>query len=199
LIARLFPVFVINPHPGNTLMTGKRMWQLLLAVAGVFAALAGCHKDVATENTNTAGPPRMSAGMPAAGKVFDADSEPHAAGKKVMVSSGCFRCHAVDGAKPAGGAPGPGGPGGPPQAGRFGPGGPGGPGGGPTGGPGRGRMGAPDLAKVGADPEHTPDWLSQYILKPTSVKPDSKGMPAFEGKMSEDDLKALVEYLASLK
>ena len=165
-------------------MSGNRTRLLLLAVAGALGVLAGCNKDAATENTNTAGTPMMSGGPGMGGKVFDADSGPHAVGKKVMVSSGCFRCHAVDGARPAGG------PGGPPK---FGPGGPGG-----SGGPGRGGMGAPDLAKVGAGQEHTADWLSQYIQNPKSVKADSK-MPPFEGKMSEDDLKALVEYLASLK
>lgn len=162
-------------------MSAKRTRRLALAAAAALGVLAGCHKDATTESTPTGGPPMMSGGPGAGGKVFDADSEPHAAGKKVMVSHGCFRCHAVDGARPAGG------PGGPP------PGGPGGP-----GGPGRGKSGAPDLAKVGADPEHTTDWLSQYIQNPKSVRADSK-MPGFEGKMSEDDLKVLVEYLASLK
>ena len=42
------------------------------------------------------------------------------------------------------------------------------------------------------------EWLTQYIQDPKSVKADSK-MPKFEGKMSEDDLKSLVEYLSSLK
>src|SRR5690348_3910293 len=98
-------------------MIGKQTRLLMLAVAGALGVLAGCHKDSPTESTNTANPPMMSGGPGMGGKVFDADSEPHAAGKKVMVASGCFRCHAVDGAKPAGG---PGGPGG-----GFGKGGPG--------------------------------------------------------------------------
>ena len=173
-------------------MSAMRTRLLLLAAAGAVGALAGCHKEATTESTNTAGPPMMSGGPGMPGKVFDADSGPHAAGKKVMVSSGCFRCHAVDGAKPAGG------PGGPPKFGPGGPGGPGGPPRGPGGPGGPGRGGAPDLGKVGADPAHTTEWLSQYILNPQEVKPDSK-MPKFEGKMSEDDLKNLVEYLASLK
>ena len=186
-------------------MSGNRTRLLLLVVAGALGVVAGCSKDVATENTNTGGPPTMSGGPGMGGKVFDADSGPHAAGKKVMVASGCFRCHAVDGARAAGGPGGPpkfgpggpGGPGGPPAGGPGGPGGPPrGPGG--PGGPGRGGMGAPDLGKVGADPTHTTEWLSQYILNPTDVKTDSK-MPAFQGKMNEDDLKNLVEYLASLK
>jgi mono/diheme cytochrome c family protein len=190
LIARFFPAVLIHFDPGITLMSGNRTRPVLLAVAGALGIVAGCSKDAATENTNTGGPPMMSGGPGMGGKVFDADSGPYAAGKKVMVSSGCFRCHAVDGAKPAGGMPGPPGPGGP--------GGPGGPPNFGPGGPPRGGMGGPDLAKVAQNPEHTTEWLTQYVQNPKSMKPNSK-MPAFEGKMSEEDLKALVEYLASLK
>lgn len=197
MIARLFPVVFIHPLLRNTQMSAKRTRLLALAAAAALGVIAGCNKDAATDSTNTSGPPMMSGGPGMGGKVFDADSGPHAAGKKVMVTSGCFRCHAVDGARPAGG---PGGPGGPPKFGPGGPGGPppGGPGGPPMGGPGRGGMGGPDLGKVGADPAHTAEWLSQYILNPNDVKADSK-MPTFQGKMNEDDLKALVEFLVSLK
>jgi hypothetical protein len=45
---------------------------------------------------------------------------------------------------------------------------------------------------------HTVDWLTAFILEPSSKKPDAK-MPAFEGKIEENDLRALAEYLASLK
>jgi len=38
----------------------------------------------------------------------------------------------------------------------------------------------------------------QYIRNPKATKTDS-GMPPFEGKIGEEDLKALAEYLASLK
>lgn len=62
---------------------------------------------------------------------------------------------------------------------------------------GRRRKG-PDLAKVGMDPEHTPQWLVEYVKNPKAHKPDSK-MPRFEGKISEQDLRALGEYLAGLK
>ena len=154
----------------------RKRTRLLLVVAGAVGVLAGCHKDATTAAGNTGGPP--TDGPPtAAGPAFDAESEPHAAGKKVMVSSNCFRCHAVNGARPGGGMPGPGGPGGP---------------------KGRGGMGGPDPGHVGQEPTHTTDWLAQYVQNPKSVKADSK-MPAFEGKMSEGDLKALAEYLASLK
>jgi mono/diheme cytochrome c family protein len=112
---------------------------------------------------------------------FDVESGPHAAGKKVFVANGCFRCHNIGsiGAPPApspGFPPGPGGP----------------------GGPGRGGNRGPDLAKIGSNPEHTVDWLVEFIRKPQSKKAKAR-MPAFEGKISEPDLRALAEYLASLK
>jgi cbb3-type cytochrome oxidase cytochrome c subunit len=56
----------------------------------------------------------------------------------------------------------------------------------------------PDLSHVGADPTHTSDWLIEHIRNPKAHKPDSR-MPAFEGKISDEDLKAIAEYLASLK
>jgi len=121
---------------------------------------------------------------------FDAESGPHVAGKKAMVANGCFRCHAVNGARAGGPAMGgPGGPGG-------GPGGPGGPRPG-MGGPG-GRMGGgPDLGRAGGDPDHTVAWLMEYIKNPKSKKPEAR-MPAQE-RISDQDLKAVAEYLASLK
>jgi mono/diheme cytochrome c family protein len=57
---------------------------------------------------------------------------------------------------------------------------------------------APDLGKVGADPEHTVEWLTKFISAPKSVKPDAR-MPGFADKIKDEDLKALAEYLASLK
>jgi len=60
------------------------------------------------------------------------------------------------------------------------------------------KMQGPDLATVGRDPEHTPEWFGEYIRDPKSKKPDAR-MPKFEGKIGDDDFKALVEYLASLK
>lgn len=56
----------------------------------------------------------------------------------------------------------------------------------------------PDLAKVGADPNHSKDWLEAYIRNPKSKKEDSR-MPGFEGKLSQDDLTKLIDYLASLQ
>ena len=138
-------------------------------------------------------PSGPTAGAPTAPEGFDADSGPNAAGKKVFVANGCFRCHAINGVR------GSGGPGGPPP-GSGGPPGPGGPPPGP-GGPGRphgpgGR--GPDLGKVGADESHTAAWLMEYVRNPKSKKADSR-MPRFEGKIKDDDLTALADYLAGLK
>jgi cytochrome c553 len=57
-----------------------------------------------------------------------------------------------------------------------------------------GRRG-PDLSRVGAT--HPADWLSEHVRSPKSHRPDST-MPAF-GRLQPADLRALGEYLASLK
>jgi len=61
--------------------------------------------------------------------------------------------------------------------------------------PGGGR--APNLAKVGADPEHTVQWLTEFIRDPKSKRENAK-MPAFNN-LSDTDVKAVAEFLASLK
>jgi predicted Zn finger-like uncharacterized protein len=70
--------------------------------------------------------------------------------------------------------------------------------GGDGGGRGKGRSRGPNLANVGRNPEHTVDWLMAFIREPTSKHPDSS-MPGFEGRINDDDLRVLAEYLASLK
>src|SRR5947209_4705583 len=113
-----------GPHPfsfGVSSMHSLRTRWLVLAAVAAGGVLVGCNKDNKTEESSS-GPPPMAGskgGPPGmAFKQFDADSEPHAAGKKAMVAARCFNCHAVDGAKPTGGAGGPpGGPGGPPPGG----------------------------------------------------------------------------------
>jgi mono/diheme cytochrome c family protein len=65
------------------------------------------------------------------------------------------------------------------------------------GGPGRGRGNrGPDLSHVGA--RRTVDWLVTHIRDPRSHNANSR-MPAFEDQLSEDELRSLAEYLASLK
>jgi len=56
----------------------------------------------------------------------------------------------------------------------------------------------PDLGKVGANPDHTVEWFVKFIKDPSSVKERAR-MPKFEGRINDDDLTALAEYLASLK
>jgi mono/diheme cytochrome c family protein len=164
----------------------RLMWLTCLGLIG----LLGCQP---AGTPNTALPPGGSAGSsttPASTEEFDAESGPFAAGKKVFVGNGCFKCHAINGVRSrvggGSGDPGPGGPGGqPPGQGGFGPGGPGG-----------GR--APDLGKVGGNETHSVAWLMDFIRNPKSKKANAK-MPPFEGKIKDDDLRALAEYLASLK
>jgi cytochrome c1 len=174
-----------------------------LTCLGMLGLVVGCKR--ASAPTVSAPPPSVPAGPVAQGQ-FDSETGPHAAGKKVFVANGCFRCHTIDGVRgPVGGGPmggGFGGGGGPPSGGGPGPGGGGPPmAGGPgPGGPG-GRMGmtrGPDLGKVGKEPGHTADWFAEHIRNPKAHKSDSK-MPPFDGKIKGDELRALSEYLASLK
>jgi cbb3-type cytochrome oxidase cytochrome c subunit len=66
-----------------------------------------------------------------------------------------------------------------------------------SGGKGKKRIG-PDLAHVAADSTHTSEWIADYIRDPKSKTPNSR-MPAFQGKIADEDFKNLVEFLASLK
>jgi len=63
---------------------------------------------------------------------------------------------------------------------------------------GQGNPRGRDLTHVGADPNHTAQWLIEHVKNPRAHNPNSR-MPAFEGKISEQDLAALGAYLASLK
>jgi mono/diheme cytochrome c family protein len=56
----------------------------------------------------------------------------------------------------------------------------------------------PDLGNAGQDPDHTVDWFKAYIQNPKSKKPNAR-MPSFQGKIKDEDLTALADYLASLK
>lgn len=58
-----------------------------------------------------------------------------------------------------------------------------------------GRSKAPNLATVGKS--HDAAWLAAHVKNPKTHEPNSK-MPAFD-KLSEVDLKAIGEFLASLK
>src|ERR1700687_3364332 len=78
--------------------------SLIWLMAGLAGFLLGCSRSAPS--------PARPAG-PTAQAQFDVESGPFAAGKKVMVASGCFRCHSINGARGpvggdlvAGGAPG---------------------------------------------------------------------------------------------
>jgi mono/diheme cytochrome c family protein len=150
---------------------------------GLIGLALGC---TGTSAVSAPGTPSTTTPSAQAAPAFDAESGPFAAGKKVFVASGCFRCHAINGIRgPVPDSPPM--PGGPP--GGQGPGG---------SGPMMGRGRAPDLGKVGQDPVHTADWLADHIRNPKSHKKESR-MPPFENKIKAEDLRAVAEYLASLK
>lgn len=95
---------------------------------------------------------------------------PHAAARKTFAIH-CTRCHKVDGE--GGPAPLPGGIVKKPKG--------------------------PDLGKVGQEAGRDVEWFVAYVRDPKSKKPDS-GMPPFEPqKLSDSELRAVGEYLTSLK
>ena len=121
------------------------------------------------------GPPMPGPGGPAGGPSPEEvlaklpGGEEFAAGKKVYADSRCVNCHKL-GDTSRGGPPGRGGPG-----------------------------GGPDLSKVGGKPEHTEQWLAEFIRDPKSHRQKSR-MPAFgPDKITDADLAALAKYLASQK
>ncbi len=56
----------------------------------------------------------------------------------------------------------------------------------------------PDLTSAGRNPDHTADWLTDFIRNPKAVKAGSR-MPSFGDKLDDAELRAVAEYLASLK
>ena len=54
----------------------------------------------------------------------------------------------------------------------------------------------PQLTTVGA--KRTRDWIVEHIRNPKAHNQQSR-MPAFAGKISDADLQAVGDYLASLK
>src|SRR5437870_653403 len=163
------------------------MQRSVIGLAGLslLAVVAGCNRaSDPPVGGPVAGVPKMAVG-PKEGETY---SGPFAAGRKAYVANNCARCHRIGDDRPplAVGPPGSDGPGGKK--------------GGKMGGKMSGKMGGkgPDLTRVGADPAHTVDWLMAHIRNAKGHKPDSR-MPPYEGKIQENDLRALAEYLASLK
>jgi len=64
--------------------------------------------------------------------------------------------------------------------------------------PGQRRGKGPNLAGIASKPDRTADWIIAHVKNPTTHKPTS-GMPAFEGKLADADLKAVADYLLTLK
>jgi mono/diheme cytochrome c family protein len=56
---------------------------------------------------------------------------------------------------------------------------------------------APNLAGIGSKPEKNVDWIEAHVKNPKTHNPRSR-MPAFEGKISDADLKTLADYLKTL-
>lgn len=56
----------------------------------------------------------------------------------------------------------------------------------------------PDLTHVGSDPTHTAAWIADQIKDPKSHNPSSR-MPAYQGRMTDQDIQTLSSYLAGLK
>ena len=180
----------------------RRLVSALLLV-GLFMLLpaAGCNK-AAPAPVISPGAPTMPAASPAPA-VAPADVPAQFAAARRTFDTHCQKCHTTQaGAGNMGFPARPGADQGPPQdkkLGGFG----GGPGGGPPGfgGPGGFKGGmtkGPNLAKVGADPRHTREWLISFIRDPRSQKENAR-MPKFDGKISDEELGALADYLESLK
>ena len=60
------------------------------------------------------------------------------------------------------------------------------------------RKQGPMLAGIGSKPDRTVEWIMAHIKNPQAHNPKSK-MDAYEGKISDADLKTLADYLITLK
>lgn len=61
---------------------------------------------------------------------------------------------------------------------------------------GIGGLQGPNLSEVGR--KHMADWIREQILNPQSHNPKTT-MPSFAGKISEEDLRAVVEYVSNFR
>jgi len=66
-------------------------------------------------------------------------------------------------------------------------------------GPNLGGSKGPDLSHIGSASGMTVDWLTEYITEPQSKRPKVRVMPAFGGKMSQEQIRSLSEWLAAKK
>ncbi len=65
------------------------------------------------------------------------------------------------------------------------------------GGPGA-KMKGPDLSHVGSEAGHDAAWIAEHVRNPKAHKPNSR-MPAFEGKLTPEQIKNVSDYLAAMK
>jgi cytochrome c553 len=70
---------------------------------------------------------------------------------------------------------------------------------GEPGGPSLGGSVGPDLRHIGSAKGMTAEWLAAYIRNPKSQRPDVRVMQPFEGKMTDDEIRSLAEFLAAKK
>jgi mono/diheme cytochrome c family protein len=168
-----------------------RLGTFVIGICGL-TVIAGCNEQNNKSGPVGGPPPSAVPGDKSAAAPGAADDGAFAAGRKIYAANGCTRCHMINGQ--GGFAGGPGGPApaaGPPQGGPT----PGGPPGGPGGFKGKAR--GPDLGKVGA--KHPADWIAAHVRNPKSHNERSTMTAYPEAKINDADLKALADYLASLK
>src|SRR3954467_12034459 len=68
---------------------------------------------------------------------------------------------------------------------------------GQPGGPSLGGSKGPSLEKIGK--EHDAVWLAEFIRDPKSKRADAKMMPAFGGKLKDEEIRELAKWLAAKK
>lgn len=158
-------------------------WCLASFLGLSMVLLAGCKEDDPGPGKGGPGPGGPPGGPPGGFPPMPPmpleEKEPHAAGKRVYNANGCMKCHSMGGGQA--GFPMPPMP----------------PMGGPPNMPPMPNQG-PDLAKVASKPERNVDWFIAFLNNPSKDNPEAR-MPPFEGKIQADDLRALAEFLASLK
>lgn len=70
---------------------------------------------------------------------------------------------------------------------------------GEPGGPNYGGSTGPPLAKIGSATGMTAEYLAEYIRDPSTKRQVSGVMPAFGGKLTDEQIKALAAWLANKK
>ena len=69
----------------------------------------------------------------------------------------------------------------------------------PGGPPAVGSSRGPNLSKIGSEPGRTAEYLAGFIRDPKSKDPGAKMMPGFNGTLTDEQIRALAEYLAAKK